>query len=90
MSDKKFEVIDEQGNKREAEMLTVLKIDETEREYAIYSISKPDTNEVIICASILVKDANGNETIADITNMDEKTMVINIVKNMIIQGEKNE
>lgn len=86
---KKINVVDENGISHEAEILTILRLEETKREYAVYSIAKPDSSDVIICSSILTKDENGNDKLIEIQNANEKNMVVNVVKNMIVEGEKN-
>lgn len=78
--DKKFKITDEQNIEREANLITVF--ENEGKEYAIYSIDR-DVETVNIFVSRIEKDANGVDTLKDITDPAEKLKIDNIVKEMI-------
>ena len=78
--DKKFKITDEQNIEREANLITVF--ENEGKEYAVYSIDR-DVETVNIFVSRIEKDANGVDTLKDITDPAEKRKIDNIVKEMI-------
>ncbi len=78
--DKKFKITDEQNIEREANLITVF--ENEGKEYAVYSIDR-DVETVNIFVSRIEKDANGVDTLKDITDPAEKLKIDNIVKEMI-------
>lgn len=78
--DKKFKITDEQNIEREANLITVF--ENEGKEYAVYSIDR-DVETVNIFVSRIEKDANGVDTLKDITDSAEKLKIDNIVKEMI-------
>ena len=78
--DKKFKITDEQNIEREANLITVF--ENEGKEYAVYSIDR-DVETVNIFVSRIEKDANGIDTLKDITDPAEKLKIDNIVKEMI-------
>ena len=78
--DKKFKITDEQNIEREANLITVF--ENEGKEYAIYSIDR-DVETVNIFVSRIEKDANGVDTLKDITDPAEKLKIDNIVNEMI-------
>lgn len=78
--DKKFKITDEQNIEREANLITVF--ENEGKEYAVYSIDR-DVETVNIFVSKIEKDANGVDTLKDITDPAEKLKIDNIVKEMI-------
>lgn len=78
--DKKFKITDEQNIEREANLITVF--ENEGKEYAVYSIDR-DVETVNIFVSRIEKDANGVDTLKDITEPAEKLKIDNIVKEMI-------
>lgn len=78
--DKKFKITDEQNIEREANLITIF--ENEGKEYAVYSIDR-DVETVNIFVSRIEKDANGVDTLKDITDSAEKLKIDNIVKEMI-------
>lgn len=78
--DKKFKITDEQNIEREANLITIF--ENEGKEYAVYSIDR-DVETVNIFVSRIEKDANGVDTLKDITDPAEKLKIDNIVKEMI-------
>lgn len=78
--DRKFKVTDEQGIEREANLITIF--ENEGKEYAIYSIDR-DVETSNIFVSEIMKDANGNEFLKDIDNLETKQKIDNIVKEII-------
>lgn len=78
--EKKFKITDEQNIEREANLITVF--ENEGKEYAVYSIDR-DVETVNIFVSRIEKDANGNDTLKDITDQAEKLRIDNIVKELV-------
>ena len=77
-----FKVRNENGQITDAELLTTFGLEQTGKEYALYSI--PSENEKFdIFASIIVKDVNGLGKLVDIEDTSEKQMILSIVENAL-------
>ena len=76
-----FTMIDEEGNEREARILNVVEINN--QEYVVYAISQNEEEEAIFVAK-LVKDMIGNEDIVPIDNEEEKRIVFDAFREIII------
>jgi uncharacterized protein YrzB (UPF0473 family) len=75
-----FKVVDENGVERDAELITIVGIED--KEYAIYSIDR-DQDNVNIFVSGLVKDENNNDMLVDIDDVEEKNRLDEIVKKLM-------
>lgn len=75
-----FTMIDENGNEKEAEIITVIEIDN--QEYVIYAVNKDEESDNIF-ASRIEKDENGNEIIKSIINQEEKEKVFEVIKELL-------
>ena len=75
-----FVVQDEFGRNMVAELLTIVEIDGIE--YAVYSIDASEEESDVFVARI-VKDAEGNDNIADIEDEEERAKVFEVVQRMI-------
>lgn len=79
-TNQKFKVEIETGEIVDAELLSVVEIDN--QEYAVYSIDN-DNGTVDILASYVVKDEEGYDKLIDITNPVDKEKVFNFIKGLI-------
>lgn len=75
-----FTMIDENGNEKEAEIITVIEIDD--KEYVIYAVNKNEESDNIF-ASRIIKDENGNDVIKSIENQEEKDKVFEVIKELL-------
>ena len=75
-----FIMIDENGNEKEAEIITIIEIDN--KEYVIYAVNKNEESDNIF-ASRIIKDENGNDVIKSIENQQEKNKVFEIIKELL-------
>ena len=75
-----FIMIDENGNEKEAEIITIIEIDN--KEYVIYAVNKNEESDNIF-ASHIIKDENGNDVIKSIENQEEKNKVFEIIKELL-------
>ena len=75
-----FIMIDENGNEKEAEIITIIEIDN--KEYVIYAVNKNEERDNIF-ASRIIKDENGNDVIKSIENQEEKNKVFEIIKELL-------
>lgn len=75
-----FIMKDENGNEKEAEIITVIEIDN--KEYVMYAVNKNEESDNIF-ASRIIKDENGNNVIKSIENQEEKEKVFEIIKELL-------
>lgn len=75
-----FIMIDENGNEKEAEIITIIEIDN--KEYVIYAVNKNEESDNIFTSRI-IKDENGNDVIKSIENQEEKNKVFEIIKELL-------
>lgn len=75
-----FIMKDENGNEKEAEIITVIEIDN--KEYVIYAVNKNEESDNIF-ASRIIKDENGNNVIKSIENQEEKEKIFEIIKELL-------
>lgn len=79
-SNQKFQVQIETGEIMEAELLSVVEIDE--KEYAVYSIDNQN-GTVDILASYVEKDDEGFDKLVDITNPVDKEKISRFIKDLV-------
>lgn len=79
-SNQKFQVQVETGEIMEAELLSVVEIDE--KEYAVYSIDN-NNGTVDILASYVEKDEEGFDKLVDITNPVDKEKISRFIKDLV-------
>ena len=79
-SNQKFQVQIETGEIMEAELLSVVEIDE--KEYAVYSIDN-NNGTVDILASYVEKDDEGFDKLVDITNPVDKEKISRFIKDLV-------
>ena len=79
----KFNVQIETGEIKEAELLTVVEIDQ--KQYAIYMIDNDETQgeNVDILASYVVKDDEGYDQLVDIDDPEDREKVAEFIRNLI-------
>lgn len=82
MSDTKqmFKVETESGDIKDAELLNILSVNNTE--YAVYSVDNGDETSNLYASKIVI-DENGKSTLVDLTDTEEKKSIINIIKEML-------
>lgn len=80
MNNQKFKVEIETGEILEAELLSVVEIDE--KQYAVYSIDNQN-GTVDILASYVEKDEEGYDKLVDIDNPLDKEKIANFIKNLV-------
>lgn len=79
-TNQKFQVMNENGEIEEAELITIVDIDN--KKYAVYSIDNNDET-VDILASYLEKDDEGYDKLVDIDNELDKEKVANFIKSLV-------
>jgi len=80
VNNQKFKVEIETGEILEAELLSVVEIDE--KQYAVYSIDNQN-GTVDILASYVEKDEEGYDKLVDIDNPLDKEKIANFIKNLV-------
>jgi len=76
----KFQVEIETGEIKEAELLSVVQIDN--KEYAVYSLEN-ENGTVDILASYVEKDSEGYDMLVDINNQIDKEKISNFIKSLV-------
>ena len=76
----KFTIIDEFGNEREADIVTILEV--KGKEYVVYSLDTDEENCDIL-VSRLVKNNDGTAHAEDINDEEERSEIHNIVNNIM-------
>ena len=71
---------DEFGNTVEGKALNIIEIDEIE--YLLYSVSDNEEEDAIYVKKI-IKNANGEDDLVDINDLNEKNKVFDIVREYI-------
>ncbi len=80
MKNQKFQVETENGEMKEAELITVVNIDG--KDYAVYMIPN-DVGNVDILASYVHKDEEGYDVLVDIDNEEDKLKVVEFISNLL-------
>ena len=80
-SNQKFQVEIETGEIMEAELLSVVEIDD--KEYAVYSLDNRN-GTVDILASYVVKDQEGYDQLIDINNPLDKEKISNYIHGLVV------
>ena len=82
-SNQKFQVEIETGEIKEAELLTIVEIDN--KQYAIYMIDNLDNgvDSVDILASYVMKDSEGYDKLIDIDDPEDKAKVTEFINNLV-------
>lgn len=80
MNTDKFTVVNENGEESIANVVTGFSY--KDKEYIVYSIEKNETDDNIY-VSKLVKDKDGNDTISDIENDNEREEVFKVVEEIL-------
>lgn len=79
-SNQKFKVQIENGEIVEAELLSVVNIDD--KQYAVYSLDNKN-GTVDVLASYVIKDNEGYDKLIDITNQEDKEKISNYIKQLV-------
>lgn len=78
-SKKTFMTHDQNGNQVEAEIITLISIEN--REYLIYSIPV-NFDESNVCASRVIRDENGNQKLLEIDNESDKSKITEFINTL--------
>ena len=77
MENQKFQIENELGEMKEAEIMTVVDLDN--KTYAVYTIAN-ENNTVNIYASYVEKDKDGFDVLIDIQNEEDKKKITEYIK----------
>lgn len=81
MKNQKFQIQNELGEIKEAEIMTVVELDG--KKYAVYSIAN-ENDTVNIYASYVKKDKDGFDMLVDIDNKEDKEKIADYIKKITI------
>ena len=80
MENNNIKLRDEFGNQVEGKILNIIEIDDIE--YLLYSVSANDDEDAIYAKKI-IKNATGEDDLIDISDLNEKNKVFDIVREYI-------
>ena len=80
MENNNIKLRDEFGNQVEGKILNIIEIDDIE--YLLYSVSVNDDEDAIYAKKI-IKNATGEDDLVDISDLNEKNKVFDIVREYI-------
>ena len=80
MDNNNIKLRDEFGNQVEGKILNIIEIDDIE--YLLYSVSVNDDEDAIYAKKI-IKNATGEDDLVDISDLNEKNKVFDIVREYI-------
>lgn len=80
MENNNIKLRDEFGNQVEGKILNIIEIDDIE--YLLYSVSVNDDEDAIYAKKI-IKNATGEDDLIDISDLNEKNKVFDIVREYI-------
>lgn len=77
-----FSVQTEDGVVRNAKLLFVFELQETAKEYAVYTIPGPNEMDNVF-GGIITKNVNGDEILQDLETEEEKVMIKSVIDGLI-------
>jgi uncharacterized protein YrzB (UPF0473 family) len=83
----KFVVVDEDGNKKDAERVSLFKLKGSDKTYIVYTFNEVDDNMIKLYVAIL-NDKDGVYSLENITDNDEWTKVKNAMKKIAKEGQQ--
>jgi len=81
-----FNILNENYQFKKGDVISVFKIDNSNKKYIMYAVEDYVKNESKILVSYLEKDSDGHDYIVPIYDKDENKKVINLVKQLLVGG----
>jgi len=75
-------VLDQEGQEKEAEVLSNFKIEETGKEYMFYTLNEKDENNMVKIYASVVIERDGIYSFENIESEEEWNIIKNIMKKM--------
>ena len=84
----KFVIVDESGEKKDAERLSLLKLKDTDKTYIVYTFNETDENDMIKLYVAILNEKDGVYSLENITDSDEWTNVKDAMRKIAKDGQQ--
>ncbi len=82
-------VIDENGNEKQAEVLLYFRLEETNKEYLVYTFNEEAGNDlVVVHTSVVLKTEDGKHTLKAVETDEEWSKIKDIMREVIKENEE--
>lgn len=83
----KFVIVDESGEKKDAERLSLFKLKDTDKTYIVYTFNETDENDMIKLYVAILNEKDGVYSLENITDSDEWTSVKDAMRKIAKDGQ---
>ena len=84
----KFVLVGEDGEKKDAERLSLFKLKDNDKTYIVYTFNQVDENELIKLYVAILNDKDGVYQLENIIDQDEWTKVKNAMRKIAKDGQQ--
>ena len=84
----KFVIVDESGEKKDAERLSLFKLKDTDKTYIVYTFNETDENDMIKLYVAILNERDGVYSLENITDSDEWTSVKDAMRKIAKDGQQ--
>lgn len=84
----KFVIVDDDGTKKDAERLSLFKLNDSGKIYIVYSIDDNEESDMVKLHVAIFKDVDGVYSLEDITDNDEWTKVKDAMRKIAKNGQQ--
>ena len=84
----KFVIVDESGEKKDAERLSLVKLKDTDKTYSGYTFNETDENDMIKLYVAILNEKDGVYSLENITDSDEWTNVKDAMRKIAKDGQQ--
>lgn len=84
----KFVLIDDTGEKKDAERLSLFKLKDNDKTYIVYTFNEVDENDMIKLYVAILLDKDGVYSLENITDQDEWTNVKDAMRKIAKDGQQ--
>lgn len=83
----KFVIVDESGEKKDAERLSLFKLKDTDKTYIVYTFNETDENDMIKLYVAILNEKDGVYSLENITDSDEWISVKDAMRKIAKDGQ---
>ena len=84
----KFVIVDDAGNKKDAERLSLFSLKDNDKTYIVYTFNEVDENDMIKLYVAILNDKDGVYSLENITDNDEWTQVKHAMRKIAKDGQQ--
>ena len=84
----KFVIVDESGEKKDAERLSLFKLKDTDKTFIVYTFNETDENDMIKLYVAILNEKDGVYSLENITDSDEWTSVKDEMRKIAKDGQQ--